>query len=276
MNEQILQEAGLTKVEAQTYMLLVKNSPCAPPKLAELAQESRTNTYKLLDSLEEKGLVTRDETQPKLRYWANNPSVLLDNLKQKRIEVEAGEKRLQSSLPGMVDEYFKYSEQPSVRYFYGIEGVEEVFKDQIKDGKPITFTMPVAIRNFFGIKEMHRIRNEFPKHKIPRHVFYPDVPQDLGADEATIPVAKSDEIMMLERTWIDEHDLHAPVEWAVYGDKVSIISLDNELVGMIIESKQIAASLSELFGLLDRYIRNDPNYTLMPKRTTVTKKPDIG
>jgi sugar-specific transcriptional regulator TrmB len=274
MNEQILFESGLTKGEALAYTILVKNSPCTPPKLAELINESRTNTYKLLDSLEEKGLVTRDETQPKLRYWANNPAVLLDTLKQKRIEVEASEKRLISSLPGMVDEYFKYSEQPSVRYFYGIDGVGEVYKDQLKDGNPITFTMPISIRNFFGMKEMHRIRNEFPKKKIPRHVFYPDAPQEFDLSEGTVPVGESDKIMMLERTWINEYDLRAPVEWSVYGDKVSIISVDSELVGMIIESKQIAASLREIFGLLDKHIRNEPNYALMPKHMTETKRPD--
>lgn len=63
MNEEILQQAGLTNAEAKIYILLVRNSPCPPPKLADIADESRTNTYKLLDSLEEKGLVSRDETQ---------------------------------------------------------------------------------------------------------------------------------------------------------------------------------------------------------------------
>jgi sugar-specific transcriptional regulator TrmB len=78
MNNNILKEAGLTATQATAYIILVKNSPCTPPHLAELIKESRTNTYKVLEQLELIGLVSRDETHKKLRYWANNPSLLID------------------------------------------------------------------------------------------------------------------------------------------------------------------------------------------------------
>lgn len=275
MNEEILQEAGLTKAEAQIYAILVKNSPSSPPKLAELADESRTNTYKLLDSLEVLGLVTRDESQPKLRYWANNPSALLDNLKKRRFEVENREKRFHSSLPSLTNEYFKYSEQPAVRYFHGREGIEQIYKDQIDENQPVTLIHSVGVRDFFGIPAMHRIRNQFPKHNIPRHVFYPDIAQELPLGEPTMPIDESDMLMRLTRTWLGENDLRSPVEWTVYGDKLSIISLGSEVVGMIIESKQIAQSFKEILDLLDKKIKNQPKYKTLPKKLLYTKKPDV-
>ena len=64
MNEEILQQAGLTKTEAAIYVILVKNSPLAPPKLADLANESRTNTYKLLETLED-----NDDVQNVWHNW---------------------------------------------------------------------------------------------------------------------------------------------------------------------------------------------------------------
>lgn len=274
MNEEILQDAGLTKAETQIYTLLIKNSPCSPPKLADLSGESRTNTYKLLDSLEELGLVTRDESQPKLRYWANNPSALLDSLKKRRTEVESAEKRFQSSLPNLVNEYMKHSQQPVVRYFYGRDGIEDVYNDQLKTKQPVTFVHSIGIRDFYGVDEMHRIRNEFPKHDIPRHAFYPDVPQPIHPDEPTTPVDESDRLMQVTRTWLDKDDLKSPVEWSVYGDKVSIISLGTEVVGMIVESKQIAQSFREILNLLDKNIKSQPDYKNLPKNLKFTKKPN--
>ena len=274
MDESILQEAGLTKAEAKIYAILVTNSPCPPPKLADLAHESRTNTYKLLDSLQEKGLVSRDDSQKKLRYWANNPSTLLDNLKQKRTNMEAAEKRFQDSLPALIDEYFKHSEQPSIRYFHGVEGVRQVYQDQLDDAKPITFTMSFGIRNFYGEQGMHMIRNEFPKRGIQRHAFYPDVAHKFEPGEPTVPIDESDRLMLLRRTWVDADDLKSPVEWSVYGDKVSIISLGTEVIGMIIESPQIASSLREIFDLLDRKIRKAPGYNKLPKNLLRTKMPE--
>lgn len=274
MNESILQEAGLTKAEATIYTLLVKNSPCSPPKLADLTDESRTNTYKLLDSLEEKGLVTRDDTHKKLRYWANNPSNLLESLKKRRADMETAEKRFQDSLPVMIDEYFKYSEQPSIRYFNGIKGIKQVYQDQLDDAKPIIFTMSFGIRDFFGEEGMHKLRNQYPKRGIQRKVFYADVAHNLDPGVPVIPTSESDKLMLLDRIWVDDTDLTVPVEWSVYGNKVSIISLGSEIVGMIIESPQIAASLREIFTLLERKIKMDPDYKNYPKHLTHTRVPE--
>lgn len=276
MNEEILQEAGLTKAEAAIYIILVKNSPLAPPKLADMANESRTNTYKLLESLEEKSLVSRDDSQKKLRYWANNPSNLLETLKKRRAAVETAEKRFEDSLPTLMDEYFKHSEQPSIRYFNGVDGVRQIYQDQLDDARSITFTMSFGIRDFYGDQGMHEIRNEFPKRGIQRHVFYPDVAHTFEPGEPTTPIDESDRLMLLKRTWVDNEDLKAPVEWSVYGNKVSIISLGSEVVGMIIESPQIAASLLEIFNLLDRKIRVAPGYNKLPQNLLYTKVPEIA
>lgn len=274
MNEEILYEAGLTKPEAKAYITLVKNSPCTPPALADLISESRTNTYKLLETLEQKNLVSRDDTKKKLRYWANNPSVLLDSIKKQRLDIETAEKRVQDSLPSLVDEYFKYSEQPSVHYYNGNDGIRQMYQDQLNDAVPITFTMSLAVRDFYGEQGMHDLRNQFPARGIKRKAFYPDTPHKLEAGEPKTPIDESDRLMLLRRTWVDEKDLEAPVEMGVYGNKTYIISLGNEVVGMIIESPQIAAYITELFNLLDRKIRAEPGYDKLPQKLLYTKQPE--
>lgn len=274
MNEDVLRQAGLTKAEATIYIILVKNSPASPPRLADLANESRTNTYKLLDSLETKGLVSRDGTQKKLRYWANNPSNLLDLLKKQRTEVEAVEKRYQDSLPAMIDEYFTYSEQPSIRYFHGIDGIKQIYQDHLATGQPVTYIHSESLIRSFGVDNLHLIRNQYPKKGIHRHLFYPDITPILDPHESKTPVDESDRIMLATRTWLDENDLVEPVEWSVYGNKLSIISLGTESIGMIIESPQIAASFKEILDLLDRKIKSEPGYKKLPKKMHYTKTPE--
>ena len=274
MNEEILQQAGLTKAEAAIYVILVKNSPSTPPKLADMAGESRTNTYKLLDSLEEKGLVSRDETQKKLRYWANNPSNLLENLKKQRSEVEAAEKRYQDSLPTMIDEYFKYSEQPAIRYFHGADGVKKVYEDQLQTAQPMLMIHSESLSDILGMQASHLLRNEFPKRGITRHMLFPDAPPNVIAGEPTMPIDKSDRIMLQTRTWLAEDDLKEPVEWTVYGSKLSVISLGTELTGLIIESPQIVASFREILELLDRKVKAEPGYDKLPEKRLYTMVPE--
>lgn len=275
MDEHILHEAGLTKPEATIYLLLMRSSPATPPKLATAAGESRSNTYKLLDSLEAMGLVTRDNSQPKLRYWANNPAALLDVIKKKRAQIESNEKRFQGALPHLIDEYFKYSEQPSIRYFHGVDGIKEIYDDQLKDGQPVTFIHSLKVTDFFGMQKLHHIRNLFPKANIPRHVFSPDIDLQLSPHEPKVSVEESNKRMLLTRTWIDQDDLKSPVEWAVYGNKLAVTSLGGEVMGIIIESPQIAKSFREILALLDKNIRAQPSYQHMPKKLRYTKKPEI-
>lgn len=274
MNEGTLHDAGLTKSEAKIYAELVKNSPCTPPKLSDLAQESRTNTYKILDALEAKGLVSRDDSQKKLRYWANSPANLLESMKQKRLEVEEAERRFQQSLPSLLNEYFKHSELPSIRYFHGIDGIKKVYEDQLETGEAIQMIHSESLADVIGLQNSHLLRNEFPKKQIARHMIFPDAAPKIAPGTKTMPVAESDKIMLQTRTWLAEDDLKEPVEWSVYGNKLSIISFGSELVGMIIESQQIAKSFRELLELLDRKIRAEPGYKKLPMKRLYTMVPE--
>ncbi len=274
MNEEILQQAGLTKAEAAIYTLLIKNSPCSPPKLADLAGESRTNTYKLLDSLEEKGLVTRDDTQKKLRYWANNPSSLLESLNDRRQQIELAEKRFQDALPSMMAEYFKHSDQPLVQYFHGAEGIQKIIEDQLADGNELYMFHATGVIDVLGVDKSHLLRNQFPARGIKRHMFYADRHISYPQDDTTVPIDVSDAAMLTERTWIDNGDLTEPVEWVLYGNKLAVTSLGNELFGMIIESPQIAASFRQIYDLLDRKVRAEPDYTKRPLNYLYTKTPE--
>lgn len=49
------------------------------------------------------------------------------------------------------------------------------------------------------------------------------------------------------------HDEYtAPVEIDIYGDKIALMSFGKELIGVIIESPQIARALKEIFLLAKR------------------------
>ena len=254
MNEQILQEAGLTNSEARAYAILVENSPCSPPKLADLADESRTNTYKLLESLEVKGLVTRDDTQKKLRYWANSPSVLLDVVKKRRSEAEAIERRLQGTLPSLINEYIKYTEQPTVRFYNGKSGIKRVYDEQLQDNNKIIYIRNRADIDFFGFDFMSEIRKATAEAKIPRtslSPITPDVPSNWREHERAINQ---------KRIWLASDTYTAPVEWSVFGDKVALISYGSEAVSAIIESSQAAEGMRQILTLLADKLPKDPDY----------------
>jgi sugar-specific transcriptional regulator TrmB len=255
-----LKAAGLHESLANTYLALLQNDYITPAKLSKITGESRTNTYKLLDELVELGLASKQDISKKLHYQAGSPTRLLVLARERIDELNLQEKHIKSQLPGLLKNYYKYHEQPGVRFFQGKEGIKEIYEEQIREGKPIRFMKTRADIEFFGFKFMHEIRNLAPKANIIRQAFTPDTP------EVPKNIVESDKQMLLERTWYSPQDYTAPVEWSVYGNKVSIISFGQEVIGMVIDSPQIAESLRQMFAMLDEGLKKRPGYDRLPTK----------
>lgn len=258
--ENILEVAGIQGTLAKTYLTLLAVAEITPAKLSIQIKESRTNTYKLLDELVDRGLATRKDINKKLHYRAENPSKLLTVAREIRDRADLQEAQLKAAIPELVKQFHLNHEQPGVRFYQGKEGIKEIFEEQIREAKPIRFMKTRADIEFFGFKFMHEVRNLAPKAKIQRQAFTPDAP------EVPQNVAESDKEMLLERTWYLPSDYTAPVEWSVFGNKVAIISFGDEAVGTVIESEQIAESLRQIFALIDEGLKRRPGYKKLPLR----------
>lgn len=241
MNTTILVEAGLTEAEAIAYTFLVQNSPIAPPRLSELINESRTNTYKLLESLEELGLAQKDESDKKIKYWAKNPNALLQRVKDKQEEAELSAKKLQSSLPSLVNDFLKHNEQPGVRFFQGKEGIKQVYEDVLENCEEVLVIRSPQDNKFLP----EDFYNEYQDRRARLGIKTQIITSKISTKQKDLLLGKS-------RTVISKEQYNAPVEYDIYGDKVAILSFDKEAVGMIIESPQIAKSMKQLFELLSK------------------------
>ncbi|MFO0881943.1 MAG: helix-turn-helix domain-containing protein [Candidatus Saccharimonadales bacterium] len=262
--ETVLEAAGINGTLAKAYLSLLVVGDITPAAFAKEIAESRSNTYKLLDELVERGLATRADIGKKLHYRAENPSHLLTLARERKDQIELQEKQLRSTVPELVKQYYKTHEQPGVRFYQGKDGIKEIYLEQIAEAKPIQFMKTRADIEFFGFQFMHEVRNLAPKANIQRKAFTPDAP------ETPVDIKESDKAMLLERTWYLPEDYTAPVEWSVFGNKVSIISFGKEAIGMVIESAQVAESLRQMFGLLDEGLKRRPGYSKLPTRGEFT------
>ena len=273
MNVSMLQDIGLTKLQAETYLTLVKAGIATAPEIAKSTDGSRTNTYKTLDKLCELGLASKDTSGTKVTYSSVSPAALEQFVERQVAGAQMRQRKLHAAMPDLLTFYFEHSERPSIRYFHGREGLEQIYKDQVITGKPIRYIRTLDDLRYIGFEDLHHLRNLFPRLGIKRRAIIQDVAPEIPEGMQTMPIAESDKAMLLERTWIDKDDYDAPVEWAVYGNKLSIVSYGQEAIGMIIESQQIADAFSQLFGLLEQGIRNRPGYDQYPLHATYTAKP---
>jgi hypothetical protein len=258
MTTKQLVQLGLTESLAAAYICLLQNGRLRPPELARLNKETRTNAYSLLDKLVELKLARKITSKKKALYEAENPVAFQKFIERQRDEMLERERLAQDSLPELINMYQMSSEKPGVRFYQGHKGIEEIYKEQIREGQPINYIRSRAEIDFLGFRFTHNIRVLAPQAGIPRHVFSPDSP------EVPINWPESDKKYLLTRTWYRPEDYTAPVEWSVFGNKVAAISFGKEAIGMIIDSQQIAESFRQIFTLLDEGLKNRSGYDSLP------------
>lgn len=255
-----LSAAGLSTTEAKCYTALLEKKEWKPSDLAKNVQETRTNTYKILDNLVALGLAERFDKDKKLHYRATNPMKLLELARARRAAIEKSEKELELQADSLVQEYVKNHEQAGVRYFQGEQGIKEIFSEVARSSEEVVFVHTKAGVDFYGFSQMHNLRMMAVNAGVRRRALTPDnasAPKDW---------ATTDPAVLLERTWLQEDDYTKPVEWGAFEDKLYIISYGDEALGMVIQSKQIATAFKQLFSIMERGQKLLPDYSKLPQK----------
>lgn len=267
MKPTILVEAGLTKAQTTAYISLLTHSPITPPALAKIIGESRTNTYKILEQLEDIDLVIRDESSKKIRYLANNPSALTSLIAKQEREIQSRKKRLQNTIADLEKTYFENLTQPGVSFKQGTEGIINVFEDYTKTNENLFMIRSWKDRDYIGKGVLSIWRKQPSTKGLTTHF--------IGPDTESASSGKMDKTYLIDKTWIQEEDYTAPVEWCAYGDKLAIISYGDEASSTIVQSPQIANAFKQLHCLLAKRQRQSPGYDKFPIKARLSDDPIV-
>ncbi len=241
MNIELLKQFGLTDSQARTYLALIRAGSLTPPQLAKLTNDNRTAAYMALAKLEELGLANVNEEKAGKTYEPASPSALQALLDKRKQELEAIDKTYRDSLSNMLSYYFEKQSKPGVKFFSGMDGLEEIYKDHHKTGGHIQVVRTTADLEFGEM--LYRYLDKGAQLGITLDVLGPAWPEAI--DWANKNKNRHNRI----NSWVPVEYYTAPVEICVYSDKVSMISFAKETVGIIIESPQIAESMRQLYKL---------------------------
>jgi len=229
----ILSSLGLTDKEAKVYLAAIETGTQAVAKIAQAADINRVTTYDILEKLKQRGLVSYF-TKKKIRYFtATKPETLLE-------EFEKRTNDLRISLPKF-KRLTGETNHPRVRYFEGLEGIKAIYAD--------TLTAKSEILNFSNSEE---IRKQWPNYdkeyvakRAKKKIYLRGIcPQD----DASETVHSEDKKYHREMKLVPSDQFYFTNEINIYDDKVAIISFKDELIGMIIESPEIASTQRAIFN----------------------------
>ena len=124
-NSAVFSQIGFTESEATTYLLLLGQGRLTSQMIATRLRVPRSTVYSVLNTLEARGLVSRDRARGTTFFSANNPNHLSDAIAEKKRKLD-DEARLTSELISSLMPIFKGAptKAPRVEYYEGRANVE--------------------------------------------------------------------------------------------------------------------------------------------------------
>lgn len=232
-----LARSGLSKQESAVYLYLLEAGHASPPQVARGASMLRPNTYAVLTSLKNKGLVEAHHKGKRYLYSAKDPSALLHHMDDER-------QTMANILPDLVSLYKSQTNKPSIRFYYGMEEVRDMFL-RTDDARELLF-VTTADSLYATYPSIFKKYREELFHK---QVFVRDIlTQRSGTD-----IAQTTRAMM--RGYYDARFLprkieDVPTSIRIWGDYVGLVTFDEPVTGTVIQSAALAKTFKTMFEVM--------------------------
>jgi sugar-specific transcriptional regulator TrmB len=247
-----LEKLGLSSTEAKAYIASLELGEASIQLIADKSGLNRITTHVTIEKLAEQGLIKETRRGKRRMIVAEMPEKLINNLVDKKTELERQVNALNTLLPELKSIY-NYSEtKPRIRFFEGLDGLKIVYNDTLTGShkKIQAFTAYQA-----ADKNLAKWLNSY---YIPKRIKKGIVTQVLAPSSIFAKDKKSsDKEEKRETRLLSAIDYPFTIEVNIYGDKVAIISFrSRELLGVIIESNEVAKTFSLIFKLAWQAVKN--------------------
>lgn len=232
--EESLINAGLSKIEVDSYLAILKNAPISAGKVAKLTHNYRANVYQAIERLKSKGFVSESHGKRSKQFEALSPEHILEDINKKYDSVK--------KIIPILNEIKSLSISPTkMRVIEGLNGWRHLLNEFLESGKErVVYGIPIdGIRNmgdFF--KEYHKRREQ--KKVWLRHLFNND---------AKCRVKITNKIPYTQSKYLPK-ELNQPVSTSVCGPIVALTIYKEPVLTFVIENQIIADAYRKYFEYL--------------------------
>lgn len=227
----VLLDLGLSKKEANVHLAILELGESGLSDIARAAKIPRTSCYGIIEDLIGKNYVTFYVKRKKKYYLAEEPEKILKSLKDKYSLVEA-------ALPQLKAISSKNGVKPKIRFYEGEQGVKQILNEIIGESK--NFLAITSVDDAYKIIESFE---DFIQRRIERSL---RVKLLTNYSPLSLKLKEKDTEELRETRFVPEK-FHFKSANFIFGNKVAIISLKKNLLGIIIEDEDISETFRMYF-----------------------------
>lgn len=240
----VLLEIGLSPVQSDFYIAVLKNGPAAVSKIAQNLKINRTNSYVIVDKLKELELVWEENKPQGKVLHARSYQSILNNLKKKEESLDQYKGTIQS-LASTFDTFTSDQNMsgPKIKLFQskpGLDALVDEILDSCKDSREILlYTNQESEKNFFSKKK----HDEFIKRRVENGIKIKVLTIN---NEAGIELQKTD-VKFLRETKLLPDGFLFNAEIYIYGNRTAMIDIKEEIIGVVTESEELSKIQRQVF-----------------------------
>ncbi|MBI3980904.1 hypothetical protein HY345_02810 [Candidatus Microgenomates bacterium] len=236
---------GITKEEAKIYLLLLKKSELTALQISREIHLARTKVYRLLDKLNQKGLVGEKLSDYGKKFIAHSYHQLDLLIAQKEHEA-----KMLSETKGVIydelDRLVGKQQSPSkVLYYSGLEGLKQITWNSLKAQKELCLFEIESMSAFLDYGFYERVRREF----VDRKVYV----RELTNEKNMAPWTKVKEFVRQywQCRYIDPQELEMKFELLIYNEVYVMYNYrGGDIFGVEIYDHSLAAMQRQLFDFM--------------------------
>lgn len=233
------------KNEIAVYLACLELGKSTVIQIAKKAGLKRTTVYGIIDSLLDKGLLSKFEDEKGQKLLAESPDKLVNILKQKQNE-------LLNIMPNLLAITNTESDiKPEVKFYQGKEGLIAVYEDTLascqKGDEILSFASTENVHPYIDYL------NNYVERRAKKGINM----RAIAHDSKETRYYKSKDKQHLRRIKIlSINEFFVSIEKNIYKDKVALMNFRGFPFGVIIRSPQIAKSEKEIFESLWKRLPN--------------------
>lgn len=243
---EMFHKLGLDEKESKVYTTALVLQTATTTEIAKKAEVSRTTCYGILQSLVDKGLVSKTDKSGVLKFNADNPELLNSYIDSQKTELDILSDQIKKIMPDLKALRKENQLKPEIEFFEGKNAIASGFLSDWQDLKEMAKkNIPIYI---YGRTD--RVVEAWPgfikyaKKRMGTGVKIKKFVTDEEEVKEMTPIhRKHYQIKRLPKKYVFQAGAH------VYEDKIILFDFDN-LVSVIIKNKPLAQMMRISFEFM--------------------------
>ena len=234
--KEVLEEFGLTNKEAEIYLILLKTGHATAAEISKKTNILRQSVYDILDKMMARGIIAESTTNNIKVFHSVDPKILLQMIDNKK-------KLLAAAMPEFAELAIGSKSQLNVKTFIGMKGLKSIWDDMLVVGKDTYFIIDYDI---FGQLFKELFIQNFIAKRVEKG-FWHNV---IFTSKSTPKIYDKSEPERLRsvRYLFKLTNFQATIFF--YGDKMGFFTTGEQPGAILIENKEIVASVRSVYRVL--------------------------